>query len=140
MCDFSEILSELVFERGQDFKTFAADAGLSASCISGYLHGVLPSVENLVKLADCLNCSTDYLLGREETYSDTKFSKYPEFSVQIEKIAKEIKPRKIYSGAGISKSRYYDWKSGRRQPSLDSILKIADGFGLRVDHVLGRET
>ncbi len=28
--------------------------------------GKTPSVDKIIKIADCLNCSTDYLLGREE--------------------------------------------------------------------------
>jgi transcriptional regulator with XRE-family HTH domain len=43
-------------------------AGIKASLISRYeVHGALPSVPVLIRLATTLNVSTDYLLGLSET-------------------------------------------------------------------------
>ena len=46
----------------------------------------------------------------------------------------------IYTKAEISKSSYYDWKSGKRQPTVENVIRLADYFGRRVDFILGRES
>lgn len=54
--------------------------------------------------------------------------------------AKGIKPGKMCTDIGISKSTVTDLKSGRRAGvSLDTAQKIADYFGVTVDRVLGTE-
>lgn len=45
----------------------AKETGISQGLMSEYKNGVkLPTVQNLVKIADYLNCSVDYLLGRTD--------------------------------------------------------------------------
>ena len=45
---------------------------------------------------------------------------------------------KIYTNTNISKARFFEWKSGKRKPSLDNIIKLAEFFDCSVDFVLGR--
>ena len=53
-------------------KDVAIALGTSASIISGYETGERsPSLENLIALSKLYNCSTDYLLGKEESSSKT---------------------------------------------------------------------
>ncbi|MCL2053894.1 MAG: helix-turn-helix domain-containing protein [Oscillospiraceae bacterium] len=44
-----------------------AKLGLSSGSVSNWKRGVIPNGEALLKLADYLECSTDYLLGRTNT-------------------------------------------------------------------------
>ena len=45
----------------------AKDLGMSQGLMNEYKNGVkLPSIQNLVKIADYLDCSVDYLLGRTD--------------------------------------------------------------------------
>lgn len=45
----------------------AKDTGISQGLMNEYKNGVkLPTVQNLIKIADYLNCSVDYLLGRTD--------------------------------------------------------------------------
>lgn len=43
-----------------------SDCKLSKNAISSMLHGSMPKVDNLAKIADYLECSLDYLLGRTD--------------------------------------------------------------------------
>lgn len=46
----------------------AKETGISQGLMNEYKNGVkLPSIQNLVKIADYLNCSIDYLVGRTDT-------------------------------------------------------------------------
>lgn len=45
----------------------AKETGISSGLMSAYKRGEkLPSIENLVKIADYLDCSVDYLLDRTD--------------------------------------------------------------------------
>lgn len=142
MSDFVERLSELMFERGLNKKTLAQEIGISATSITHYLQDRhVPSVENLVKIADYFQRSTDFLIGREEENLTLTFKPCPPFSKQLDVLKKHFKcsAYQIYNSTNISKSGYYDWKSGRVQPSIENVIRLAEHFDCRVDFILGRE-
>ena len=40
---------------------------------------------------------------------------------------------------GISQSAISNWLSGKKEPSIDSLWRIADYFDVTVDYLIGRE-
>lgn len=46
--------------------TIAKAIGLSTAVATKWKNGTLPNGESLIKIADYLDCSIDYLLGRTE--------------------------------------------------------------------------
>lgn len=137
----SEILDSLMFERELTLTQFAKEVGIEKATLSRYLHAVMtPSVENLVKLADFFNCTTDFLLGRENENYPTAFKPCPPFSEQLIVLKEHFKCPwwQFYKTAHISSSRFYEWKNGKRTPTLDCIIFLADGFDCPVDFIIGR--
>ena len=135
------VLKDLMSEQELNIKMLAEKTGIDATCITQYLQAKhIPTVEHLVKLADFFNCSTDYLLGREEESNSLSFKACPPFNEQLEFLLKYFKCKSyyIYNNSGISKSRYYEWKNGTRQPSLDNVIKLADKLTCSLDFILGR--
>jgi len=140
---FAEILEELIFESGMDFKNFARTVGISPSCITEYIRKEnMPTVVTLVKIAEFFNRSTDFLLGREPDNRTLKFKVCPPFSQQIEFLKAHFKcsSYSIYTNTDIPKSRFYEWKNGKRVPTVENVVKLADYFDCRVDFILGRES
>lgn len=140
---FSETLEELMTERNLNAKTLAQELQIEPSCISRYLNAKhCPTVQNVILLADYFNCSTDYLLGFEDYNNTLTFKPCPPFAEQIEFLTSYFKSNAVgfYNAVPIHKSRYYDWKRGKRVPTLDNIIKIAECFDCRIDFVLGRES
>ena len=41
---------------------------------------------------------------------------------------------------GISKSTYSNYECGANEPSIETLIKLADFFGCSVDYLLGHET
>ncbi len=39
---------------------------------------------------------------------------------------------------GISQSTISNWLNGKKEPSIESLWKIADYFGESVDYIIGR--
>ncbi|MGE5544680.1 MAG: helix-turn-helix domain-containing protein [Bacillota bacterium] len=38
---------------------------------------------------------------------------------------------------GINRSTYAEWEIGRRRPELDSLIKLAEFYGISTDFILG---
>lgn len=59
-------IKKLAKEKNIPLGKMLIDCGISKNAISTMQsQGYLPRLENLIKIADCLDCSIDYLLGRE---------------------------------------------------------------------------
>lgn len=61
---FWERLYELCLQNNCRPNTIAKNIGLSTATATKWKNGAIPNGEVLIKIADYLNCSTDYLLGR----------------------------------------------------------------------------
>lgn len=44
----------------------------------------------------------------------------------------------VVSGTGISKSAYYRYISGEREPTTSALLALADYFNVSLDYLVGR--
>ncbi len=138
---FSDILDSLMFEHELNKTQLAKETGINATTIGRYLHAVYtPTVENLVKIANFFNCSTDFLLGREEENYSQTFYPCPPFAEQLKVLKEHFKCPwwDFYRKSQISSSRFYDWKSGKRSPTLDCVIMLADSFCCTVDFIIGR--
>ena len=62
----------LMRDKGISDKELSVKTGISAGNISDWKSGrSKPKAEALIKIADLLNCSVDYLLGRTDTITET---------------------------------------------------------------------
>ena len=141
---FSETLSELMFERGNmTAKALAGQLHIAAPTLTRYLHAQrTPTVENLVRIADYFACSTDFLPGLEQYNPSLRFHVCPPFSERLAFLMQHFETtcEKLCREANIADSAFFAWKNGSKQPTIDSILKLADHFDCRVDFILGRES
>ena len=142
LSNFAETLGELMFENNLDGKALGSKVGSSGTTITRYLRGDrYPTVDTLIMLADYFHCSTDFLLGIEkENYSESYLQAPPfpqQFSVLLEHFGYDNCIR-FSADAHIHESSIYAWKNGRRAPSVENVVKIAEFFGCTVDSALGR--
>ena len=138
----SENLKELMSERGFTQTSLAEAMHTCSSKISSYCTGKrAPNYDTFVCLIDFFHCSADFLLGLKD-YPNEDISYHPvrPFGERLRALLKEkgmsqylfIKQTKISWGV------FYNWLSGKRKPSLDNILKLAEFFDCPVDFILGR--
>ena len=65
---FKERFEQLLQSRQLTPDRVAKDLGMSQGLMNEYKNGIkLPSIQNLIKIADYLGCSVDYLLGRVDS-------------------------------------------------------------------------
>lgn len=52
---------------------------------------------------------------------------------------KDISQSKLGEIIGVAQNTICNWEMERRQPDNDSLIKMADLFGVTIDYILGRD-
>lgn len=66
----ADTIKNLRIESGKTQEQIAAECGIKQGVYTNWETGkYIPSAENLIKLADCFECTVDYLLSRENDVS-----------------------------------------------------------------------
>lgn len=141
LSNFAESLSELLLLHTITPSTLARAIGCGKGTISRYQSGQkAPSLTMLVRMAEYFQCSTDYLLGLETELYTRAFKPCPPFQERLPVFCKELKITKyqIEHKANIAQSAIYKWQNGTGEPSVESLVKIAETFGCSIDFILGR--
>lgn len=143
LSEYAERLKELMIEYNINQTQLAERINVKVSTISRYLSEQnVPEIEILIRLADCFNCSINFLVGRSENTSapNSIYQKCPPFTVQFKKLLSHFKVSKykLQREAKISKTIMYYWETGKYQPSIENIIKLANYFDCSVDYILGR--
>ena len=138
---FAERLSELMFDSQYNGHTLSEKLDCGYNTIYRYLQCErTPSVEMVVVLADFFNCSTDFLLGLEDENYTNKFDKCSIFTEIFVSLLDECQISQYYleKKTAISHSTMGYWKNGKKKPTIDNIIKIAQVLDRSVDYILGR--
>lgn len=98
-----------------------------------------PSAEVLDKIADYLNCSVDYLLGRQVESDEIKNAR------QNTKLLYEISDipiNEIEEALGVNYHTFRSWYQGHGDyfNSISNLLKLSELFGVSLLALLGKET
>ena len=138
---FADRLSELIFDKKKSVREVAKDTSVGKSTVYEYLSGQkMPTLRNLIKLADYFSCSTDYLLGLEEEQNKLVFQSCKPFFERFEEVLHyfEITRYRLEKMTGIAESLLYYWAKGQKVPTIDNILLVCETLDCRVDFFVGR--
>ncbi|MCL2061569.1 MAG: helix-turn-helix domain-containing protein [Firmicutes bacterium] len=142
--NFSERLKELIFDNRINVKILSKAIACSENTVYDWLTGTvsfMPSVSNLIKLADYFKCSIDFLIGIEEENYLPNPKPCPPFSAWFRN-AIEVKGFTLYSlgkKVEMTTSNFYSWINQKNKPNLDSLLRIAAALDCTIDYLVGRE-
>jgi len=143
LSNFSENLSELIFYKKITVLQFASDIGVDLSEAYRYLRKeCLPNLANIIKIADCYNCSIDFLLGLSSSQTVNEYNKTPPFSQRFKEVLSENKTLRyrLSKETKISINRIDDWYYGKFLPSVENVVILSKFFKCSVDALLGRES
>ena len=143
---FKKIFTEKFEDSGLTKKDFAAFLSVSQPVVARALNfGIIPSLRTLIKIADKLELSIEYFLGRTTDASffpaenKTDFHERLIFLVNRRKAAGEkINYGKICRKTTFPRTYFYEWIKEKTLPSLDYAFNIAEYFNVSVDYLLGR--
>ena len=142
LSNVSKNLKDLMEEAETTAHKRAAELDTDPSVISKFLRAErLPSAATLVMLADYFNCTTDYILGLSDILDNRTFKSRPPFNEQLTFLLDYFKVTKygFSKATGISEEAIGRWHSGKFEPTVESLVKIARQYSCSVDFLLGRE-
>lgn len=138
--DFREILKDFMIENDLKSDELARKLDVSGQTIRAWLSNTQNiSLSNAVKIADYFACSIDFLVGATETVLDFKPQDCPEFYSQFRKILEEkgVTRYALSKNTKIKDSYFTTWQNGT-QPTLLSVMEIADYLDCSIDYLIGR--
>lgn len=64
-----------------------------------------------------------------------------EYTERIKDLMNEerISQAELARSVGISQSAVCNWLNGKKEPSIDSLWRLADFFDVSVDYIIGRK-
>lgn len=137
-----ERLKDLMQEAELNVPALSDKINVEASAVLRIVKGErLPSATTLVNLADVFNCTTDYLLGLSDILDDRKFKTRPPFGEQLNFLLKyfNITQYRFIKETKIAEQTVINWRKGKYEPNVESLVKLAKHFKCSVDFILGRE-
>lgn len=142
MIDFSNNFKDIMLEMNTNVQEISKNTGIDDSVLYDYLHGAIPNVNFAVKLANCLGCSVNFLMGIDYEPNKTTFKNTYNialFSDRYDNLLKEnnITHYKLYREKGLNYSSHYSWQHGAI-PSMKSLYIIAKYFDVSIDYLIGR--
>ncbi len=120
----------------------AKDIGISKDILIRALKaGVIPSTRTLIKIADYLEESIDYLLGLSDKNYQRKTIDGLSFQLRLEELKNKANKKygSIASDVGIYRSLINSWKKGDVIPNLEICYQLAVYFKVSLDYLLARE-
>lgn len=137
---FNEIISDYIAEKNITINAFSNLIGTSENVVADWFKGkTFPTIESVLKVANYLDCSLDYLFGLSPNVSYKKSLKNDGFFTRFLYL-KNIQGLTSYmfsKKSGISQSTISKWKKGK-QPKTENILTIAEFFNCSLDFLIGR--
>lgn len=97
-------------------------------------------LSSLIQVTDFFHCSVEYLIRRTDTILNYSPQPCPPFYKQLRKLMKEsnFSRSKLIKKANIYDSYFTNWKKGA-DPTLITLVRLADALDCTVDQLIGRE-
>ncbi len=137
----SVAIKSFLDERGMRSYKLAEASGCNKTAVNNWLYQrQLPSSKALIKLADYMNVSLDYMLGLNDDKSIIRSGTTEKFGRRICAILDTIDATsyRLAKECGIGTSAVSKWKDLKRLPSLETLIKLSSALGVKVDYLVGR--
>ncbi len=137
---YYELFKNAIEEKGTSVKELNDKKVLKKFVIYSF-HDCCPSLENAIKIANCLEMSLDYILEFTDKNNFKKY-KYPQknFYNLLTSYMDDSKITKYKMGQDIkiSYTSFDRWEKGV-QPKLSKVIEIAKYLGCNIDDLLETE-
>lgn len=120
----------------------AKDIGISKDVfIRSLKTGLLPSTRSIIKIADYLEMSVDYLVGISDNNTQCKTIEGILFLDRLDQLKEKANKKygTIANDIGISRSQFNSWKNNNYIPNLEICYQLALYFEVSMDYLLARE-
>ena len=132
---------EYLERTGLTVTAFARKIGCLERCLARWLDGTnTPSTEYVIKTADAMDVSVDYLFERCETAEYLRANPTSCFAERLAILISESgrNKRSLALQWKIEPSAITKWLQRQRLPKPDTVFQLADYFACSMDYLLGR--
>ena len=137
MSEFYERLHELMVVKRISCAQLSASTNIPIAAIYSWLRAEHePNAEYLLAAASLFGCSLDFLLGLSDNDAPiVRCRRLSAFPARLQEVMRErrITEYRLCKDTGLSRARFYDWKSGRRNPHVDNLLLICQYLDCSAD-------
>jgi len=138
MSNYYELILEVLNESDKTIKDLEDNGILAKNTFYTFQHNA-PSLNTIIKIANFLNTSIDYIINRVNT---NKFKKYSltqsTFYTNLEKMMNSIPQTKLCKDLGISRTNFSRWSTGTK-PTLSKLITLANYLHCNIDELLEHE-
>lgn len=139
---FNSRLREIRKQQGKTQRMLANATGISERNYQTYENGKYkPSYQNLVLIAEYLEVSLDYLVGRTDknrtitqSATNTKLHERLQYLRDVNKRTQD----QVSIGVNITHANYQKMECGKGKPSFQTLIALADYFNVSIDYLVGR--
>ncbi|MEG1805784.1 MAG: helix-turn-helix transcriptional regulator, partial [Clostridia bacterium] len=142
LSNFGERFNELIFDKRITPDILAQAIGVDLSLIYKYLRKeFIPSTPTAIDIANYFNCSLDFLFGLSEESPNVFNTKLEPFSARFQQmlLAKNCTRYRLKKETQLAKQSVDDWFHGKRVPTIDNLIILAQFFDCSIDYLIGRE-
>ncbi len=127
-------------ERGMKSYTLASLSGCNKTAVNNWLYQrQLPSAKCLMRLADFMNISVDYMLGLKKDKRIIRSGTTEKFSSRVKLLlGSDVTAYRLAKECKVGSSAVSKWSTMERLPNIEVLIKLSSLFGVSVDWLLGR--
>ncbi len=137
----SVAIKKYLDERGMKSYKLAEASGCNKTAVNNWLYQrQMPSSRALIDLANYMNVSLDYMLGRSDNKSIIRSGSPEKFARRIASLQSltGVSSYRIAKECGMGTSAVSKWNDLKRLPKIEILIKLSDLFGCSVDYIVGR--
>lgn len=138
---FGERLSELMFDQNVSSKQLSEAVKVNVTTVCRWKRGTIKIfLSNLIKLAEYLNCSIEFLVGRTEKVIDFIPKACQPFYERLRAVMEEkhISRYRIVKDTRIGDDYFTTWKKGS-DPHVLCLIELTQYLNCTIDYLIGRE-
>lgn len=136
MSNFYELLSDVLNEKGKSFIDLE-NAGVIAPRTFYQFKKTTPFLPTIVKIANYLEVSLDYLAGRDDNnkFAPIKQINFYQNLINLMRLSK-ITQSKLAKELNFGRPNFQYWKNGSL-PKFSLLIEMANYFGTSIDELVG---
>lgn len=139
--NFIETICRFMQDRGLNRETLAKESKISRTSFDRWFKGQsFPDVNSIIRVADYMDCSADYIFNLSDKISYEKGERKEDVLSRFLKLKARfgVSDYKISKSCNLSQSSIYRWIKKGQKPSGETAIKLAYYFSCSLDYLLGR--
>ncbi|HFW6578681.1 helix-turn-helix transcriptional regulator [Streptococcus agalactiae] len=143
LTNFPQKLREERKKRGFTQQEVADKIGINRGSYSNWENGKRePTLDNIIKLANILDVTVDYLLGRSDNFSNTivlSKNNMKSFSKRLKelRLEKNQTQQQLADELGVNRVNVTRWEKGNTEPSFSKLIELSKLLNTTPNYLLG---